>query len=288
MQYAEDENGCSCIVNPRFFRTGENLVVKNLGNGKDQDPLNPCGGFQLTIGVLPTNEEHCKELKKLYENDVANPGKKPNIIPQIEWLEEKVDEKKEYGVEIKKGMNVAGDVVYTPTRKESPENHEVSLSQHTLILGWLHSHPINGYGMFSYQDLRFFRNGYREISDSRKPEAFTIIVCRDKTDPTKTNVYALKIDSFNIFSQKVDAVWNSLKYIDFNDEKERLEKIHLEQAEKYHYYEGDLEFSFLSQFEGFGISLYKASDNLDNWIKLELQPEPGFMPPFSVKQTPCN
>ena len=54
--------------------------------------------------------------------------------------------------------------------------------------------------------------------------------------------------------------------------KEKLKKIHDEQAELYDGSEGALEESFLKQFGSFGITIYKADPLLTKWSKVELNP----------------
>jgi len=226
----------------------------------------------------------CNQLKFALERDATNSGLKPNLKPQIQWLQGKVDENLEYGVEIKKSVNIAGDMAYTPTQKASTANFEIALEQNSYMIGWLHSHPLNAYGMFSFGDLKFLRDGYETSYGSRKQEVFTIIVCRDKLHPTQTNTYALKVDDFAVFSAKVDAVWNLYANISNDDEKRK--KIHLNQSKIYDRSNNQLEKSFLQQFQGFGISLYKANNNLTNWSKLDLSTTPNS--PLTVIETPCN
>jgi hypothetical protein len=273
------ENWTDVHANPRYHRIAPVLV----------DPSNPCGGG-LEIGILepdPPTVDDCDELKKLFTIDTAGTKLVPNIKPQIQWLMGKVDEKKEYGVEIKRAINLNGDMIYTPTQIQSNSNFSLSFNQGNFYMGWMHSHPINGYGMFSFQDLKFLIDGYNLTSEQNKAELFTIIVCRDKIDTTKTNTYALKVDDIAKLSTKISTIWNNSDYNGLNDDV-RLTKIHEKQSGDYHYYEDDIEFSFLMQFPNSGISLYKADEQLNNWTNLELQEEVGFSPPLSVKRIPCN
>ena len=154
-------------------------------------------------------------------------------------------------------------------------------------MGWLHTHPKSGYGMFSFADIKFLKEAYEETSEDNRTEIFTIIVCRDKIDSNKINTYAIKIDDIVALGAKIDAVWNSLEYSQVT-EGDRLDKIHFVQSQEYHYYEDELEFSFLIQFANSGISLYKANEQLSSWTKLELESDTGYNPPFKVKQTSCN
>ena len=51
------------------------------------------------------------------------------------------------------------------------------------------------------------------------------------------------------------------------------------------YYGSKLEFAFLEQYQNLGAFMYKANNDLTNWTKLELQPESGYFPPMSIKET---
>lgn len=267
--------------------------------GKPLEPIEGGGGSSnikpgLTKGevvvTLPSpgnTDTPCRQLKSLLEPDPDNKQLVPNIKPQILWLQELVNEKVEYGVEIKKGVNFNGDMVYTPTQVESESSSEVTLNTGNRMMGWLHSHPKSGFGMFSFQDLKFLKEAYEETSEDNKAEIFTIMVCRDKTDPTKINTYAIKIDDIAALGAKIDAIWNNPDYFSVS-EKEKIDAIHFNQGKKYHSYEDELEFSFLMQFTDSGISLYKADEQLTTWTKLELEPDAGYSPPFKVKQTSCN
>ena len=141
--------------------------------------------------------------------------------------------------------------------------------------------------MFSFQDMKFLKEAYEETSEDNKAEIFTIMICRDKTNPTKINTYAVKIDDIVDLKAKIDAIWNKSEYIGMDDDK-RLKKIHEKQKDDYHYYEDELEFSFLMQFANSGISLYKTDEQITKWTKLELEADTAYNPPYNVKQTSCN
>ncbi len=259
----------------------------NGGGGNPNPAPDPEEEVIITLPDPNSPDSPCKQLQNLLIPDPQNKKLVPNIRPQIRWLQGKVDEKVEYGVEIKKVINVNDDMVYTPTQVESESSSEVILYIGRLMMGWLHTHPKSGYGMFSFADVKFLKEGYEATLEENKAEIFTIIVCRDKIDPTKTNTYALKIDDIAALGTKTDTIWNNPDYLSLN-EKERFDAIHFVQGQEYHYYEDELEFGFLMQFANSGISLYKADEQLTAWTKLELETDTGYNPPFKVKQTPCN
>lgn len=229
----------------------------------------------------------CQQLKKLLEDDPDNKQLVPNIKPQILWLQELVDKEVEYGVEIKKVVNINDSMVYKPTRVESESNSEVILNIGRRIMGWLHSHPknVSWGGMFSFKDIMFLREAYEETAEDNKDEVFTIIVTRDKTDTTKINTYALKVNDIAALGAKIDAILNKPEYLGM-PEKEKLYKIHFDQVERYQKSANEYEKSFLQQFSGAGIVLYKANEDLTGWNKLDLKANPDRT--LGVSSTPCN
>lgn len=226
----------------------------------------------------------CEHLKRLLEEDPGKTKLLPNIKPQIQWLQGKVDEKLEYGVEINRGVNFSGDIAYHPFQVSSGSNYKVILNVGTTMMGWLHSHPKNNtIGLFSFEDIAFLRDGYQTASETAKKEIFTIIVLRDKVDPSKISTYALKVDDIAILAAKVDAVMNNPEYSQ-TDESEKLGLINQKQVIMYRNAGNQPEKSFLQQFSDFGITLYKANADLTNWSKLSLTTSGN----LEVQSSPCN
>lgn len=259
------------------------------GGGSSNPNPNPDPRPEVIIELpLPGNTDTpCQQLKKLLEDDPDNKQLVPNIKPQILWLRGLVDEEVEYGVEIKKVVNLNDSMVYKPTRVESESNSEVILNIGRRIMGWLHSHPknVSWGGMFSFKDIMFLREAYEETAEDNKDEVFTIIVTRDKTDTTKINTYALKVNDIAALGAKIDAIWNSPKYLGLTV-SDKLDKIHLAQIEQYQKSANEYEKSFLQQFSGAGIALYKANENLTGWNRLDLKANPDRT--LGVSSTPCN
>ncbi|SHH23362.1 hypothetical protein SAMN05444372_1382, partial [Flavobacterium micromati] len=146
-------------------------------------------------------------------------------------------------------------------------------------VGGLHSHPSDGYAMFSFQDIRFLLNVYDEASSIRKQEAFNGLVVKDAAG--NTNTYMLKIENIESLRTQINNVWNDPNYSKFQNENDRIKKIHKDQAEIYAKSNGNLEKSFLEQFKDFGIVLFKADATTDHFDKLTLNNS-------IVTQTPCN
>ncbi|SHH23543.1 hypothetical protein SAMN05444372_1392, partial [Flavobacterium micromati] len=145
-------------------------------------------------------------------------------------------------------------------------------------VGGLHSHPSDGYAMFSFQDIRFLLNVYDETSSTRKGEVFNGLVCKDNAG--NTNTYMLKIDNIDALRTKVDDVWDEPKYEGLS-EKDKITAIHIKQAKLYKKSSGNLEKSFIEQFKDFGISLYKADETKNSFNKLTLNNS-------IITSIPCN
>ncbi|EJG03324.1 hypothetical protein [Flavobacterium sp. F52] len=209
----------------------------------------------------------CAQLKAL--TDVTQTG---NMKPSIDWLKGKVMasiNRLEHGVEVKKLMNPDETYRYEYNQISSVDEFSVPLSTGSSYIGGAHSHPKNGYAMFSFGDVKFLRNAYSEASPSRKEDVFLIMVAKDKAG--NVNTYSIKVNDFVLLDSKVNSVWNNPN-LNNKSEKEKLKKIHDEQAELYDGSEGALEESFLKQFGSFGITIYKADPLLTKWSKVELNP----------------
>jgi hypothetical protein len=225
---------------------------------------------------LPTP---CLDLKNLIDYNFNTTN---SLKSSINWLEDKVNatvNNKEAGVEVKKMMNPDETFRYEFTQVLSNEQFSVLLSIGSSYVGGLHSHPSDGYAMFSFQDIRFLLNVYDEASSTRKGAVFNGLVCKDNAG--NTNTYMLKIDNIDALRKQVDAVWNNSKYLKFQKEDLRIKAIHNNQARKYKNSNGNLEKSFIEQFKDFGISLYKADAITNSFDKLTLNNS-------IVTPTPCN
>lgn len=223
----------------------------NTNTPKNQDPKNPC--------------DQIKDLLNYKPNDPSS------MKANINWLKTKVNatvNSKECGVEIKKLMNPDETYRYEFNQVLSADQFSVPLTTGFSYVGGLHSHPADGYAMFSYQDVRFLLEAYDGASDSRKGEVFNSVVCKDNAG--NTNVYMIKIDNVDALRTQVNAVWNDPNYTKFTAEKDRINAIHKDQAKLYYQSKGQLEKSFLVQFASFGITMYKADAGLNNFNKLNL------------------
>ena len=224
-------------------------------------------------------ENPCDELKKLVNPDEGK------LKPDIDWLKEKAGEKVEFAVEVEKSLNYDGETFnYPTTRRESTEQYEVNARTGNTIIGSMHCHPAESYGIPSFGDVRWLRNCYVDASSTRKPYAFSMVVVKNN-DGTKS-VYAMMINDFEKLTEEVDEIWDNPDYAQYTTEREKLKKIHEKQGKKYDRSNGQLEKSFLQQFGSFGIDIYEATDeNLTNWNKLTLENNNNQL---EVIPEPCN
>lgn len=222
----------------------------------------------------------CDQLKAMINKDTAN---KKNLSKEIDWLVAKVkarNNNKESGVEVQMRMNIDETYRYEFKRIDSPDKFSVGLTIGGMYIGGIHSHPSDGYAMFSFQDVRFLLNAYDEARSSRKSDVFNMVVCKDAAGVT--NTYTIKVDDIENLRNNVNIVWNSPDYARYTTEKERIEAIHRDEAKVYEKSNGELEKSFLEQFKDFGISIYKADTSLSSFSKLTLNSL------NALTKIPCN
>ena len=272
-------------------------VGVNTGRGNTSSPsacncsntdnyFNPPGGGGGTnsSGKLPVLEGEkldnpCEQMKKMIDKENTT-----NMKPEIDWLKAKVNaavNETESSVSVQKKLNYDGvNYDYSYDRLDSPNKFSAPVTTGGAYIGSAHSHPTDGYAMFSYQDVRLLLNTFQGASPTRKDDAFVMVVCKDKAG--NTNIYNIKVDNPTMLKNKVDEVWNNPEYSSKATDYLRLQAIHKDQAKLYRDSNGDLEKSFLDQFKDFGISLYKADTNVSNFSKLTLNSSKN------VTSTPCN
>lgn len=219
----------------------------------------------------------CENLRAVFDD--TNPE---NIKSQIDWLKGKVNaptNNLEHAVEVQKRMNPDETYRYEYTQVSSTNEFSVEISTGSTYIGSIHSHPENGYDMFSFQDIKTLLATYDNASSTRARDVFLSIVVEDNTTG-EALIYTLQIDQVAMLRSEVNAVWNDPKYSGFSD-NEKIEAIHVEQAQKYKKSNNQLEKSFLEQFNNYGISLFKGGNTLNNWDKLTLNQS-------TVTKNPCQ
>ncbi|MBP4141156.1 hypothetical protein J3S90_05000 [Flavobacterium sp. P4023] len=111
---------------------------------------------------------------------------------------------KEAGVEVKRMMNPDENFRYEYNQVLSNEEFSVALSIGSSYVGGFHSHPSEGYAMFSFQDIRFLLNVYDKASSTRKDEAFNGLVWKDSKGITNTNM--IKINNVEALRTQLQCV----------------------------------------------------------------------------------
>lgn len=216
--------------------------------------------------------------------NAVNPTNQNNMMPSIEWLKSKVTapvNDKEFGVEVKMRLN--SDLTYTNIYNpiDSPYEFSVALTTGGTYIGGWHSHPNSGVAMFSFADVRFLKIAYEGASDARKEAVFHGVVTNDNGS---VNVYVIKVTDYSALVNKINETYNHSDYMGLTEEQ-KYNAIHRKQALLYRNSNGNLEKSFLEQFNGYGIQLYKMSltSTQTVWNKRELNANRT-----AVNSTPCN
>lgn len=259
------------------------------GNGSTTSPVS-CP----TCPELEEEEEEspCEQLKKLSN------GNHQNINPRITELKNKVKDnvKKEWGSEFMQydEWDSTGDLIthYLTNLKEG-DGYEVALSSGkdnssgTMILyaGGIHTHPLDGYSMFSWGDVQALLQMHNDAVSGVKTDVTLMLVCNNPADSDNPLVYALKVDDINALTTKIDNDWNNTDY-DGLSEKEKKKKIFDKLKPDYETNKSNLERHFLQFYADYGISLYKAENDMSNWNKLTLGNGSGNTQ--LVIPTPCS
>lgn len=229
----------------------------------------------------------CAQLKKL-----ADPTKL-NIKPQIDILKQKViaNVQQEWGVNFQKvGPNSTStdesQYSYNTVMVQGGPN-DVPMTTGESWIGSAHIHTIKGYDIFSWKDVYNLYSSYLATTISRKSDVAMILVVANPNNPSNPNVYAIKVDDMATFSAKINADLNNVLYkdpVDINKTFNNLNKSMLPFFNNY----SSSEYSFIQRFTGYGISLYRATDeNLNEWNKLKKGVIGNPLNPGGVESVPC-
>ena len=256
------------------------------------------GAGCATIELEDEAEEEtpCEQLKKLSEPT------KQNINPAIQELKNKViaGATKEWGQQFKKDRSYDASIddnitTYSNELKEGI-NYEVVLSagqvsngngvgNYLYFFGGAHTHPIDGCSMFSWGDVKALQIWYNQFDNYLSDEVSCILVCNNPADPANPLVYSIKVDDITKLNTKINDDWTNPKYAAPNDKKKK-ENIFKELSEGYEKNKSHLERHFLQFYADYGISLYKAENDMSNWNKLTLGTGTGNTQ--QVVPTPCT
>ncbi|WP_306620900.1 hypothetical protein [Chryseobacterium ginsenosidimutans] len=234
------------------------------------------GGSIGDIYIYPPDP--CEALKDLYK------PAKTNIKPAITYLQGKLGETVEFGKTLIKYPNPTPNTspdVYENQENTQSTNTEVFTGRGGPVYGSIHTHYYPGLvPMFSWKDMKALYQYYSETNDENIDKVVMVLVCKD--DNGQNQVYAIKIDDPNTLYDALqnDAIQNIpdlagmtsvniAKIMD--DDLTKLYTKNYPEREK----------TFLDRFANFGISLYKADENVTTWDKLII--ENGIVTP-----KPCN
>jgi len=214
------------------------------------------------------HQENCRSLNQLSQDDELS----ANINPLVQELRTKTNEENEYSVNFKKNINYGEEYSFANDDGiiEGDSKTSSTIYWGSQQFGCIHTHPVGTIYMFSWKDVARLRLVYDNLhSDFTKQDVFLMIVNGDGT------VYALKVDDIEAFQNNLDQDMDNLSIdtlglteddIIAKKEDNLNEKLAVKYRES-----NDNEAVFLNQFNGYGISLYKADDqNLSSWSKLEL------------------
>jgi hypothetical protein len=198
-------------------------------------------------------------------------------------LKTKLSEKAEFGRDFKRvGNNYTS---YASTQPQDNLNIEHTIGG--FYYGAAHTHPISGYSMFSWGDVKVLSDLYEDTAPSTKDIVFYALVCYVKVGFSwEPKTYVIKINKPDVLKNKII---NDLTNAPGNNEGEKIRNIHILLAEKFKE-SNDLEKTFLETFKDYGISLYDSNDDLSQWneIKLVNNNNDLIFPSFTKTKIPCN
>ena len=96
-----------------------------------------------------------------------------------------------------------------------------------------------------------------------------ILICPNPNDPSKPNVYAIKVDNVQALTNRLNSDLAAPQFAAPNLNAQIL-LIHKQLSREYQSHKNDLEKYFLQRFAQYGIQLFKADNDLSNWNKLSL------------------
>lgn len=227
--------------------------------------------------ILP--KDPCEELKKLLKpNDsiirpiIGEPDtiKRPKLKTRIELIGGKIILPNEYGCTF--SYQKFGDK-YTQGPIEGGEALTVALNVNGFVYGGMHSHSYEKcHSIPSFGDMDWIADCHYLAKDYNKDKVFEIIAVTKSdsiTIPPEVTYYAFKVNDINILKQKIEQRINDIKPTTLSRD-EKIAQIHIEDGSLFDKNLNELEKIFLEKYENYGLSLYKANQELTNWGKLTL------------------
>ena len=136
--------------------------------------------------------------------------------------------------------------------------------------------------MFSWADIRTLLTTYQNTGNFLKNKVTILLVAPNPQDLDTYNLYSLNIDNVTDLITKLNADWNGPKMNGLTDEQKLL-RLNKQLGNEYLKNSNNIEKYFLTKFADYGISLYKADPESENfnWDKLKLDNN-------NVVKEPCN
>ena len=253
-------------------------VIIKLGRSPEPvqpNPSDPCPPVDEEFGVIPDDESNpCEQLKDLFNPDKAN------ILPRINDLQPYLSgQRSEKGFSFSK--NPSGVYNYVELTPNSGDRYKIPINAGGDYFMAIHTHPslTDALKIFSFSDIYVLYNLYYNARPANRAEVCFLLQCKDNSTPPKTKIYAIKIDNWAAFNNKVISVTG------YGDEQTKRDKALKEDRRLTDLISqsANNENAFLSEYKEFGFSLYEANENKDNWIKLNYNSD-GAIP----LKTPCN
>lgn len=252
------------------------------------NPVNNCGNCNVPVYTAPILEfeEEEEKVDPCVSLKDSQKVEKENINPILQNFKSNLYHFGENVTRIDKSGPTLPSIVpsYSPVVFPTTIKAETTFKINRKTVTVIHSHPYpETYSMFSWGDVYVLLKmlEYNETNKKNIRELSFMLVTYDPLSAS-TVVYALKIDDFHAFKNKMNSQLNALGDMKLEN------KLSILNAELGNEFSNEInsEKAFLDFFSGFGVSLYQAEDDLSNWKKLENSTDPLF--PNSIIKTPCN
>ena len=218
------------------------------------------------FALLTENEEPCNKITSLL------------ALTEIKNRIQNLKTQATLNLSYEKGYDINLDGTSLSITENNGEPNDtfikVSVNEQGTTICFIHSH-FNGNRMqpqFSIEDIRTLNAIYQYRKYNNKPlDDLTVIVV------SQAGVYALVIKDYNVFSSK----GNKLHTSKFNNLKYKYEKKFpkvqnlMSEAE-------DMENIILKNVNSYGLSLFKANDDLSGWKELKINAQ------NETTTRPCN
>lgn len=249
--------------------TGGTSLTTIVGGPAPDATKDPCKVFEEALDPLKQNLNHyINDLVAKHQQSVKNEvsysfEKRPQYDPDTD-------------------ANTAFGNYNAVYKDGGPTSVYINLG--TRWYSSIHLHPKDqeeASGIFSWQDIRTFKDGYLQVTDDLKGEYSMMLVAPNPLNFNQYNVYALRINDINLLIEAINNEWNSSKWLNITDEKKRLEAIQKALGKDYVNNKNNLAQFFLQKFSNYGISLFQLQNN--QWKELVLNNTNN-----ELEEKPCN